>query len=68
LTLALSHEAHDGSRWSQRFLRSRQRLQALTLRNDDADDADALLAAAGVAGLAGFCDVAESDGEGSSPS
>ena len=67
MTLALSHEAHDGRRWSQRFLRSRQRLQALTLRNDDDAD-DELLAAAGAAGLAGFCEAAESEGDGSSPS
>jgi hypothetical protein len=46
-TPALSQVAHDGSRWSQRFLRSLQRLQALTLRNDEADE----LGVVGDAGL-----------------
>lgn len=58
---ALSHDAHEGRRWSQRFFRSRQRLQALTLRKElDADGAD---------GDAGFAvDTDESVGEGLSPS
>lgn len=36
LTPAFSQGAQAGSRWSQRFLRMRQRLQADTLRKDDA--------------------------------
>jgi hypothetical protein len=63
LTPALSQEAHEGRRWSQRFLRSRQRLQALTLRKELDDDE------AGAAGEAGFTvDAGESEGEGRSPS
>lgn len=61
MTLALSHEAHEGRRWSHLFLRSLQRLHALTLRNELADE--------GAAGDAGFTvDTEESEGEGLSPS
>jgi hypothetical protein len=45
----LSHEAHEGSRWSQRFLRSRQRLHALTLRNEEAAEAVGALGEVGFA-------------------
>jgi hypothetical protein len=57
---ALSHEAHEGSCWSHRFFRSRQRLQALTLRK--------VLEAEGVMGDAGLTVDEESKGEGLSPS
>jgi hypothetical protein len=58
LTLALSHEAHEGRRWSQRFLRSRQRLHALTLRNEEAADA---VGAVGDVGFAEAMDDSEGD-------
>ena len=62
MTPALSQEAHEGRRWSHRFLRRRQRLQALTLRKELDDE--------GAAGEAGFTvdTVDESEGEGLSPS
>jgi hypothetical protein len=63
LTPALSHAAHEGSRWSHLFLRSRHRLQALTLRNEDAAEA------AGVVGDEGFADAMDDAvGEGRSAS
>jgi hypothetical protein len=62
LTPALSHEAQEGKRWSQRFLRSLQRLQALTLRNElEAEGAGAI-------GDVAFAVDEESEGEGLSPS
>lgn len=62
--MALSQDAHEGSRWSHLFLRSRQRLHALTLRNDEAADA-----VVGTAGEDGFTDaIDDSDGEGRSAS
>lgn len=61
MTPALSQEAHEGRRWSHRFLRSRQRLQALTLRKELDDE--------GAAGDVGFAvDTDESEGEALSPS
>lgn len=35
LTPAFSHDVHAGRFWSHRFLRSLQRLQAETLRNEE---------------------------------
>ena len=65
MTLALSHDAHEGRRWSQRFLRSRHLLQALTLRNEEAADAGA----AGAVGDEGFTEaIDDPDGEGRSAS
>jgi hypothetical protein len=60
LTPALSHEAHEGRRWSHLFFLSLQRLQALTLRKE--------LEADGVIGDAGFTVNEDSTGEGLSPS
>jgi hypothetical protein len=57
---ALSHDAHEGRRWSHLFFRSLQRLQALTLRKE--------LEAEGVIGDAPFTVDEESAGEGLSPS
>lgn len=37
-TWAFSQAAQAGKRWSQRFLRSRQRLQAETLRKEEAEE------------------------------
>lgn len=63
MTPALSHAAHEGRRWSQRFLRMRQRLHALTLRKELEADEGA------VVGDAGFTvDADESAGEGLSAS
>lgn len=51
-TPAFSQDWQRGRRWSQRFLRNRQRLQAETLRNEDeeADDAVAVECAGEVEG------------------
>jgi len=69
LTLALSQDAHEGRRWSHLFLRSRQRLQALTLRKDEAAEAVAEAEAAGAVGDVGFADATDdAEGEGRSAS
>lgn len=72
MTPALSQDAHEGRRWSQRFLRRRHRLHALTLRKDEAadeDDADAAVVVALTVGDAGLAEAMdEADGEGRSAS
>jgi hypothetical protein len=65
LTEALSQAAHDGSRWSHLFLRSRQRLQALTLRNDEAADVVGAVGE-GEGGLTDAIDDAEGEGRSTS--
>jgi hypothetical protein len=56
----LSHDAHEGRRWSHLFFLSLQRLQALTLRKE--------LEVEGVIGDAAFTVDEEPEGEGLSPS
>jgi hypothetical protein len=64
-TRAFSQDAHEGRRWSQRFLRRRHLLHALTLRKDEAADAGA----AGAVGDDGFTEaIDDSEGEGRSAS